>query len=74
MEFQQLGRQGVIGGFDGGKLIADAGGVLLREVEKRTDILERLTGCFRDDRNEDRIEHEDRRLRIEKRRCDRHRR
>ncbi len=31
--------------------------MLLREVEKRTDILERLAGCFRDYRNEDRIEH-----------------
>ena len=57
MEFQQLGRRGVIGRFDGGRISSDAGGVLLREVEKRTDILERLTGCFRDYRNEDRIEH-----------------
>lgn len=57
MEFQQLGRRGVIGRFDGGKISSDAGGVLLREVEKRTDILERLAGCFRDYRNEDRIEH-----------------
>ena len=57
MEFHQLGRRAVIGRFDGGKISSDAGGVLLREVEKRTDILERLAGCFRDYRNEDRIEH-----------------
>lgn len=57
MEFQQLGRRGVIGRFDGGKISSDAGGVLLRETEKRTHILERLAGCFRDYRNEDRIEH-----------------
>lgn len=57
MEFHHLGRRAVIGRFDGGKISSDAGGVLLREVEKRTDILERLAGCFRDYRNEDRIEH-----------------
>jgi len=57
MEFHQLGRRGVIGRFNGGKISSDAGGVLLREVEKRTEILKRLAGCFRDYRNEDRIEH-----------------
>jgi len=57
MEFHQLGRRAVIGRFDGGKISSDAGGVLLREVEKRTEILKRLAGCFRDYRNEDRIEH-----------------
>ena len=57
MEFQHLGRRAVIGRFDGGKISSDAGGVLLREVEKGTHILERLAGCFRDYRNEDRIEH-----------------
>jgi hypothetical protein len=57
MELQQLGRRAVIGRFDGGKISSDAGGVLLREVEKRTDIVERLAGCFRDYRDQDRIEH-----------------
>jgi len=57
MEFQQLGRRAVIVRFDGGKISSDAGGVLLREVERRTQILRRLAGCFRDYRNEDRIEH-----------------
>jgi hypothetical protein len=57
MEFHQLGQRGVIGRFDGGKISSDAGGVLLREVEKRTDIVERLAGCFRDYRDQDRIEH-----------------
>ena len=57
MEFHQLGRRAVIGRFDGGKISSDAGAVLLREVEKGTHILERLAGCFRDYRNEDRIEH-----------------
>lgn len=57
MEFQQLGRRAVVGRFDGGKISSDAGGVLLREVERRTGILKRLAGCFRDYRDEERIEH-----------------
>jgi Transposase DDE domain group 1 len=58
MEFQQLGRRRVIGRFDGGKISSDAGGVLLREVESRLHILKRLArGCFRDYRDEERIEH-----------------
>ena len=57
MEFQHLGRRSVIGRFDGGKISSDAGGVLLREVESRFQILNRLAGCFRDYRDEERIEH-----------------
>src|SRR5258708_6685192 len=58
MEFQQLGRRRVIGRFDGGKISSDAGGLLLREVESRFQILKRLArDCFRDYRDKDRIEH-----------------
>jgi hypothetical protein len=43
---------------DGGKISSDAGGVLLREVESRFHIVKRLAKrCFRDYRNENRIEH-----------------
>ena len=58
MEFQQLGRRRVIGRFDGGRISSDAGGLLLREVESRCQIVERLAReCFRDYRDPDRIEH-----------------
>ena len=58
MEFQQLGQRRVIGRFDGGKISSDAGGLLLREVESRFQILKRLArACFRDYRDKDRIEH-----------------
>lgn len=57
MVFQQLGRREVIGRFDGGRISSDAGGVLLREVEKRLDILKRLAACFRDYRDLERTEH-----------------
>jgi Transposase DDE domain group 1 len=57
MGFQQLGRREVIGRFDGGQISSDAGGLLLREVEKRFGILKRFSGCFRDYRDPQRIEH-----------------
>jgi hypothetical protein len=57
MEFQQLGRRSVIGRFDGGIISSDGGGVLLREVDRRTGISERLARCFRDYRKQARIEH-----------------
>jgi hypothetical protein len=57
MVFQQLGRREVVGRFDGGTISSDAGGVLLREVERRCGILKRVAGCFRDYRDPERIEH-----------------
>jgi Transposase DDE domain group 1 len=57
MVFQQLGRRKVIGRFDGGAISSDAGGVLLREVEKQCGILKRVAGCFQDYRDPERIEH-----------------
>ena len=57
LEFHGLGRRAVIGKFDGGKITSDAGGLLLREVEKRTHIQKRLSGCFLDHRKPQFIEH-----------------
>jgi hypothetical protein len=57
LEFHVLGRRKVVGKFDGGKISSDAGGLLLREVEKRCEILGRLAGCFQDYRDQDLIEH-----------------
>jgi hypothetical protein len=57
MAFQHVGRRSVIGRFDGGIISSDGGAVLLREVDKRTGISERLAGCFRDYRQQERIEH-----------------
>jgi hypothetical protein len=57
MAFQQLGHREVIGRFDGGQISSDAGGLLLREVEKRFGILKQFSSCFRDYRDPQRIEH-----------------
>jgi hypothetical protein len=44
-------------GFEGGAITSDGGGLLLREVEKRTGIVERFAACFRDHRKAARVEH-----------------
>ncbi len=44
--------------FTAGHVCTDGGGLLLREVEVRINLLGRLVGCFRDGRNPERIEHE----------------
>jgi hypothetical protein len=57
IEFQGLGKREVIGKFDGGSITSDAGGLLLRETEKRTAILKGFSECFTDFRDKDSIEH-----------------
>ena len=47
----------MVGVFDGGEITDDAGGVVLREVERRTHILGRLAGCFEDHRRAEQVEH-----------------
>ena len=56
-EFHPLNQRQVVGRFDGGTITSDAGGLLLREVEKRTGILERFAGCFQDHRAAGQVEH-----------------
>ena len=55
--FHELDSRGVEARFDGGEITSDAGGILLREVEKRTRILGRMSECFADHRDPERIEH-----------------
>lgn len=56
-EFHPLNGREVVGRFDGGTITTDAGGLLLREVEKRTGIIERFAACFRDHRAAEQVEH-----------------
>ena len=57
LEFHSLGRRLVSGRFDGGRISSDAGGVLLREVDKRTGVTSRVSRCFVDYRNPASVEH-----------------
>jgi len=56
-EFHPLGVREVRVGFEGGAITSDGGGLLLREVEKRTGIVERFAACFTDHREAGRVEH-----------------
>jgi hypothetical protein len=57
LEFHALGRREVVGKFDGGNITSDAGGLLLRETEKKTAIISGFAECFEDLRNPEMIEH-----------------
>jgi hypothetical protein len=57
LEFHALGQRKVVGKFDGGNITSDAGGLLLRETEKRTGIIRGFAKCFEDLRDPNRIEH-----------------
>jgi len=56
-EFHALGRREVVGGFDGGKITSDGGGLLLREADARIGLMSRLADCFVDYRNPQSTEH-----------------
>lgn len=57
LEFHALGRREVVGCFDGGRITSDGGGLLLREVDHRIGLLNRMSACFTDHRNPNSIEH-----------------
>lgn len=56
-EFQVHGSRKVTADFSGGYLSSDGGAVLLRGVELKTGLIERLAGCFRDYRLPCLVEH-----------------
>lgn len=56
--FSSLGPQKVVADFDGGRLTSDAGGLLLREVDRRIGLTSALAACIADRRDPARITHE----------------
>ena len=57
LEFHALGSRDVVGRFDGGRITSDGGGLLLREVDHRLGMLQRLANGFTDYRNPNSVEH-----------------
>jgi Transposase DDE domain group 1 len=55
--FQGVGGREIVARFDGGQLSSDGGGLLLREVDRRTGILAEFAACFRDYRDPWLIDH-----------------
>jgi Transposase DDE domain group 1 len=56
-EFQAHFGRRVTAGFDGGAMTSDAGAILLRETDRRLNLLPRLAACFHDARDPRRISH-----------------
>lgn len=56
-EFEASGRREIVARFDGGTISSDGGAVLLRQTDKRLNLLPRLSACFLDGRNQDQVEH-----------------
>jgi hypothetical protein len=57
LHFQYLGSRKVVGSFDGGTITSDAGGLLLREVDLQSRVLETFAACFVDRRESGYAEH-----------------
>jgi len=56
-EFADHFSRQVVARFDGGTLTTDSGGLLLRETDRRLNLLPRLAACFLDARNPVFVEH-----------------
>jgi hypothetical protein len=55
--FEASGRREIVARFDGGTISSDGGAFLLRETDKRLNLLPRLARCFLDGRNQKLVEH-----------------
>jgi len=56
-DFQPHFSRRVTAGFDGGTMTSDGGGLLLRETDRRLNLLPRLAQCFLDGRNPTLVKH-----------------
>src|SRR5665213_546592 len=55
--FETSGRREIVARFDGGTISSDGGAFLLRQADKRLNLIGRLAECFLDGRNQSLVEH-----------------
>jgi hypothetical protein len=55
--FKTWGKREIVTRFDGGTISSDGGAFLLRQTDKRLNLLPRLAECFLDGRNQEQIKH-----------------
>src|SRR5205823_10041724 len=55
--FDACGSREIVARFDGGTISSDGGALLLRQTDKRLNLVRRLAECFLDGRNQDLVEH-----------------
>jgi len=57
LQFSCVERRRVVAAFDGGTVSSDAGALLLGRTDEAIGLMDRLSGCFIDERDPDLIEH-----------------
>jgi len=55
--FEACGSREIVARFDGGTISSDGGALLLRQTDKRLNLLPRLAECFLDARKQEQIDH-----------------
>ena len=55
--FEALGSRAIVARFDGGTISSDGGAFLLRQTDRRLNLLPRLAECFLDGRNQNLVDH-----------------
>ena len=55
--FEACGSRQIVARFDGGTISSDGGAFLLRQTDKRLNLLPRLAECFLDGRNQGQVDH-----------------
>src|ERR1700675_4944451 len=55
--FEACGSREIVARFDGGTISSDGGALLLRQTDKRLNLLPRLAECFLDGRKQEQVEH-----------------
>ena len=55
--FEACGSRAIVARFDGGTISSDGGAFLLRQTDKRLNLLPRLAECFLDGRNQAQVDH-----------------
>jgi hypothetical protein len=55
--FEASGKREIVARFDGGTISSDGGAFLLRQTDKRLNLLPRMAECFLDGRNQVMVEH-----------------
>jgi hypothetical protein len=55
--FEACGKREIVARFDGGAISSDGGALLLRQTDKRLNLLPRLAECFLDGRSQKQVEH-----------------